>query len=381
MPGPYVWIQASSADVLRPLRQLIGRMTDLRPEIEFVITLSAGLDQQNRNLTRLRSDGIAVVATPADTPAAAQAFLNHWRPATCLWIGSELRAPLLLETAKRGCHLIGLDTARPQTPPRWWKWLPGLRKSVLAAFDTIIVADETSAQNRRRLGAPAARIEQIGLLEEGSAPLPCNEKHRAALSEALKTRPVWAATHVAPDEVNQVLAAQKSAARRAHRLLLALHLEDPETLTKTAEAAQEMGLSVQQRCESGMPDDNTDILLTADPADLGLWYRLAPAAFLGQSLTQGGGADPFEAAALGAAILHGPNLSNYRDAYAQLTTAGAAQLIRNTPDLSRELLRLQAPEVAATMAHAAWEVSSSGAAVTDRLLDLAFAAIDESETP
>jgi 3-deoxy-D-manno-octulosonic-acid transferase len=57
-------------------------------------------------------------------------------------------------------------------------------------------------------------------------------------------------------------------------------------------------------------------------ASLGLWYRVAPISLVGGSLQPIGGHNPFEPAALGSAILHGPYVTNFVDIYQRLSEAG-----------------------------------------------------------
>jgi 3-deoxy-D-manno-octulosonic-acid transferase len=57
--------------------------------------------------------------------------------------------------------------------------------------------------------------------------------------------------------------------------------------------------------------------------ELGLWYRLAPIAFVGRSLIPpGGGQNPLEPARLGCAIAVGPHTGNFNDHIALLRDAG-----------------------------------------------------------
>jgi 3-deoxy-D-manno-octulosonic-acid transferase len=109
---------------------------------------------------------------------------------------------------------------------------------------------------------------------------------------------------------------------------------------------------------------------------LGLWYRVAPISLVGGSLQPIGGHNPFEPAALGSAILHGPYVTNFVDIYQRLSEAGAARLVTGPDTLSEAVHELMNPDKAAAMAHAAWEVVSQGAEVTDRALDAIFDRLD-----
>ena len=102
---------------------------------------------------------------------------------------------------------------------------------------------------------------------------------------------------------------------------------------------------------------------------MGLWYRIASVSFVGGSLVEVGGHNPFEPALLGSAILFGPHVRNFVDGYRRLSDAGAAVLVRSEPELAEALVATIAPDRAAEMAAAAWAACSEGAEVTDAVLD------------
>jgi 3-deoxy-D-manno-octulosonic-acid transferase len=67
---------------------------------------------------------------------------------------------------------------------------------------------------------------------------------------------------------------------------------------------------------------------------LGLLYRLAPVVFIGGSLIRHGGQNPIEAAKLGAAILHGPNVANFAEIYRALDNVRGAGLVGDPETLA-----------------------------------------------
>ena len=74
--------------------------------------------------------------------------------------------------------------------------------------------------------------------------------------------------------------------------------------------------------------------------ELGLFYRLAGVVFLGKSLAGGGGGqNPIEPAKLGAAILHGPDVSQFRaTSTRELDAARRRAAGRTTRTISRGAL-------------------------------------------
>jgi mannosyltransferase len=69
------------------------------------------------------------------------------------------------------------------------------------------------------------------------------------------------------------------------------------------------------------------VYLTDTLGETGLWFRLAPVAFLGGSLVPAGGHNPWEPASCGAAVLTGPGVANVEPTWAALVAAGGAAVV------------------------------------------------------
>ena len=137
------------------------------------------------------------------------------------------------------------------------------------------------------------------------------------------------------------------------------------------------GWDVALRSRDEEPSEGDQIYIADTEGELGLWYRLAPLSYMGGTLSgRGTPRHPYEAAALGSAILHGPKTLDFAPAYARLGQAEAARLLRGSPQLATGIGELLAPDRAAEMAHNAWQLTSSGAGVTDRVVDYLLALVD-----
>ena len=84
-----------------------------------------------------------------------------------------------------------------------------------------------------------------------------------------------------------------------------------------------------------------------------LIYPLAGRVFIGGTLTDRGGHTPYEPAAHGAALIHGPDVANFRAPFARLDAAGAASAITDAHELAAALFRLKSPEAQRSQADAA----------------------------
>ncbi len=147
-------------------------------------------------------------------------------------------------------------------------------------------------------------------------------------------------------------------------------MDDQEQAIIATSKLSALSLRVQIYKHASPLAPETDIFISYGLKNLVMWFRLAPFCFLGGSLVQAGGADPFEAAALGSAILHGPYTQTYQNDFERLLDAGGARMVYNSEMLSNALVETLSPERAAEMAHAAWEICSAGAEVNDRVIEL-----------
>ncbi|MFD2813353.1 hypothetical protein ACFSYD_16260 [Paracoccus aerius] len=89
---------------------------------------------------------------------------------------------------------------------------------------------------------------------------------------------------------------------------------------------------------------------------------------------------PFEPAALGSAIVHGPHTARFATEWQQLGGAGAARQVSGAEELANAIAELSQPDLIATLASNAWTVSTGGADVTMRICAPVLDAIAKATT-
>ncbi len=371
--GKLVWMHLGAGSNLKRLAQLARRLYDLRPGLAFLVTALG-----DASPTAAGFPGTMVTdRTPAERVPSVAAFLDHWRPDLALIAGATLPPALIAGTHDRGIPLILADIRLGTEDVGQWRWRRGLAASLLSRFSRVLAQDPETAARLRAIGGRQLPVEIAGRIEETSEPLPGSEAERAALAELLATRPVWLAVACPEAEEEAVIAAHARAMRLAHRMLLILVPADAQRADALADRIGREGWVVARRSREEEPEADVQVFLADGEAELGLWYRLAPVTFMGGTLSPGGtGRNPFEPAALGSAILHGPHPGPYPDAYALLADARATRLVNGAEALADAVADLIAPDRAALLAHNAWAVSSGGAEVTDRVAEIVLATLD-----
>lgn len=374
--GELVWGHAGSRGRVLALCDLAERLAVQRPGLRLLLTVG----EDTGALPDLPSRVIVQTVPPESIPAI-EAFLAHWAPDLCIWTVGHLRPALIECSAEAGIPMFLVDAADSGFEGVRGRPWPDPARAVLRHFECVMASSANASRRLVRLGVATERISVSGTLQSGTSALPCNEDEREALEAAIGGRPVWLAALVQASELQVIIDAHRAALRSAHRRLLIVVPDDPSQGVEMAQSLRAKGWRVARWSLGEVPQEVTQILLVdTDEHDLGLWYRLAPITFMGSSLDAGhGGRDPFGPAALGSAILHGPNVARYRPAYTRFSEAGAARSIKDAETLAAALTHLTAPDQAAAMAHAAWTVATDGAEVTNRVVDLAQDALDRQE--
>lgn len=374
--GELLWFHAASVGESLSLLDLIEALIDERPDLNVLIT--TGTRSSADLLERRLPDQTIHQFVPLDARPFVQAFLDHWKPDVAVWTESELWPSLIHETRERGIPMLSINTRMSKASYSKWIKIRGAARALLGKFDLFLAQDQITVKHLKRLGAAPSKVRVNGSLKESNGALPHDEEMRQDISVALETRPVWLAASTHPGEEAMVAQAQRIARRTAPRLLLIIAPRHPERGPQIAETLRKEGWRVGLRSEGAQPDAVMDIYVADTLGEMGLWYRIAPLNFLGGSLVAIGGHNPFEPAALGSAIIHGPHTANAEEIYDRLDEAEGAKLVKDAKGLSEAVIELLEPHKSAAMAHAAWEISSQGAQAAETAIIEINAALDRA---
>jgi len=366
--GPLVWFHAASVGESLSVLDLIRRIETRWPQLRVLVT--TGTVTSAQLMTSRLPDGAIHQFYPLDFKGPVRKFLDHWQPDLVLWTESEFWPTMLGEVKRRKLPLILLNARMSEKSAKTWRWIPSAGKRIVRHFDLIMTQDQATRDRLLRMGAMPDSVEVTGSLKDSAAPLPHDEDERKRISIKLGATPVWCAASTHPGEEVIIAQAHRLARRSAPGLALILVPRHPDRGPEIAAALVTDGWRVGLRSAGDEIREGIEIYVADTLGELGLWYRICPVSLVGGSLVAVGGHNPFEPAALGSAIVHGPHIANFAEAYRQLHAAGAAVEVSSAADLASTISDLVRPDRAAIMATAAWDLSSAGAGTLDRVLSL-----------
>ena len=372
--GALVWLHAASVGESLSALPMIERVLARLPAAHLLVTtgtVTSALLMSERLPPRAFHQFV-----PLDAAPWVARFLDHWRPDLGLWIESELWPNLLLQAADRGIPLILVNARLSDRSYRGWRRWKRAARRLARAFQLVLAQTEADAARYRTLGAP--RVAMPGNLKFASPPLGADEGKLAQLRNEIGARPVWVAASIHPGEEIHVGPAQRILRERVKDVLAIVVPRHPEkgAAIQAAMAASDLKIARRAAGEALVP--GTDIYIADTLGELGLFYRLAGAAFVGGSLIPHGGQNPIEPALLGVPILHGPHMFNFAAAIASFGRMDAARFVEDSYGLAEHLADiLGRPDVRARMGAAAKSIAESERGVIDRVM----AALEPSLAP
>lgn len=329
--GPLVWLHGAS----------IGESLALLPLVQALIERGAHALVTTGTASSARVVGARLPAgavhqfLPLDCGRFVKRFLGHWRPDLALFAESELW-PNMIAAAHAQKIPVALVNARMSARSfDRWRMAPGAAGELMGMIDAVFAQSQIDAARFARLGARDAQV--AGNLKYDVAAPPAAPDALAELVAQIGPRPVWIAASTHPGEEEMCVDAHMMLRGRAPDLLTVIVPRDARRGAEVAALAASQGARVARRGESARIADDTQVYVADTFGELGLWYRLAGVVFMGKSLVPGGGQNPIEPAKLGAAVLHGPSIENFAEAYAALEAAGAAVRVADTEELARAL--------------------------------------------
>ena len=364
--GPLVWMHAVGLGEVLALRGLIEEMHRARADLQFLVTSSARASGEV--FDRNRPPRTLHQYLPLDAGRFVTRFLDHWRPDLSVWAEQDLWPRSVVASHARGIPLAMINARMNDRALASRRKAGRFYGDLYARFALLAAQDAATARNLRLL-APGAAVEVMGSLKAACAPL-ADGADRPRLAVALAGRRLWCAASTHPADEAVVLAAQAQRFAEDPAVLLVLAPRLPDRRDEISAHCARLGLRCVLRSDGAVPGPQDAVWIADSFGEMGLWYRLCPVSVIGGSFGDTGGHNPWEAASLGSAILHGPNTVNFGNDYAALALADAARDISSAESLAAALtvpgLEAMAERAAAVQARSRQGIS----ALRDRLLAL-----------
>jgi 3-deoxy-D-manno-octulosonic-acid transferase len=339
-PEPRCWIHAVSVGESTAAVPLVEGIRRRWPELGLVVTTITPTG------ARIVGERLAGTAThryfPIDLPAPVRRALDAVHPCFFVAIETELWPNFLRALARRRVPAMIANGRISDRSFRRYRWIRGLMRRVLADVSVFAMQTDEDARRIIALGAPPSRVVVTGNLKSDLVP-EATGADAAAWRERLRLGAgarLWIAGSTHRGEEAVVLDAFLRARTRCPDLALLLAPRHPERAGEVEDLIRERGLSAARR--SRLPGDGQPgaVVILDTVGELAALYTLAEVVFVGGSLVPIGGHNVLEPAMRGKPVLVGPHMSNFREGAELLQRSGGGLVVKDGPELERELTRL-----------------------------------------
>ena len=337
--GGGIVLHAASVGEFNAALPLITSLLKAYPDVALTVTTLTPTGSQ-RVINELGSK-VFHVYIPLDTRGAVERFYKRLKPCMLIVIETEIWPNLYRAAHQRKIPLVIANGRLSENSVRQYQRWRALITPVLAPLSWVGAQTALDAERLVQCGSRLEVTENTGNLKfDQQVPASLSEQAEALRLRWGSTRPVLVAgsTHEADEAV--LLPAFSRLLETLPDALLILVPRHPERFESAAQSARNSGLSVQTFSEGSACTPQTQCFVIDTMGQLMNYYACADAVFVGGSMGEQGGHNALEPAALGKAIMIGPNYWNAKEIVSELLQCGAARQVSNENEMLDTSLQL-----------------------------------------
>ena len=334
IPENPVWVHAVSVGEVQSASSLIRRIKS-RSAYPCVIST---VTETGREMAGKLLTGVAdrIIYSPIDCRKYVTRSLDAIRPAVYITMETELWPEILTQLKARNIPAFLANGRLSDKSFRRMRRTRFFWRGVLSCIDKFMVRFDDDKEKFHALGVPEEKIVVTGdckvdsLLDRRKTTSPDNWGWLKDGDSPLFTA---GSTHAGEDEV--VISAFRMARRKFPGARLAIVPRHPERALMTVAAAlpyDDIHAELLSRIEPG--NNSADVIVVDRIGVLFDLYAASDAVFIGGSLVEKGGQNPFEPAIFGLPAVHGPCMTDFPDTD-RMDSFGAAVCVHNDSELSR----------------------------------------------
>lgn len=347
---PGIWVHAVSVGEVQAAAPLLQALRHRYPALPVTVTTATPTGAARARA--MFPDEVTVRFLPWDSPGCVRRFLDRIQPRLAVIVEKEWWPVLYRECGRRSIPVLLAGAILSARSESHYRLLAPVCRETLRQHLTVAARAEEDAARFRALGVPAERVTVIGHLKF-DIDAAASAERGVAVREACgwAGRFVLVAGSTYAEEEAALLDVQQRLAGEGLALALVLAPRHPPRFDSVAMQLSTRGLSYRRRSSGTLVTsdaatvpaghDDTEIWLLDTLGELRHFYAAADLAFVGGSLVSDvGGHNLLEPAALGVPTLTGPYGYNAPEVTAALVDAGAVEIVQDAAHLAAAVGRL-----------------------------------------
>ena len=326
--GKLIWFHGASVGEIQSIIPLLERF-EKNKEIRQILVTSNTVSS-SFIIKNLKFKKTIHQFFPIDCNFISKKFLNYWKPTKAFFIDSEIWPNTVNNLYKRNIPIFLLNGRITKKSFRRWKFFSYFAKSIFGKFHLCLSSNTETKKYLKKLGAK--NIKFIGNLKFSQSE---NEKTNLNkdLINLINSRKAWCASSTHYNEEELCGMAHIRLKKRFKNILTIIIPRHINRIDSIKAELQNLDLKIHLDEPKNKISPDTDIYLVNSYGKTKLFYKVCKNIFLGGSLIEHGGQNPLEATRYGCKVLHGPNVSNFREIYKFLNKKKLSKKISNQDQL------------------------------------------------
>ena len=326
--GKLIWFHGASVGEIQSIIPLLERF-EKNKEIRQILVTSNTVSS-SFIIKNLKFKKTIHQFFPIDCNFISKKFLNYWKPTKAFFIDSEIWPNTVNNLYKRNIPIFLLNGRITKKSFRRWKFFSYFAKSIFGKFYLCLSSNTETKKYLKKLGAK--NIKFIGNLKFSQSE---NEKTNLNkdLINLINSRKAWCASSTHYNEEELCGMAHIRLKKRFKNILTIIIPRHINRIDSIKAELQNLDLKIHLDEPKKKISPDTDIYLVNSYGKTKLFYKICKNIFLGGSLIKHGGQNPLEATRYGCKVLHGPNVSNFREIFRFLNKKKLSKKISNQDQL------------------------------------------------
>ena len=326
--GKLIWFHGASVGEIQSIIPLLERF-EKNKEIRQILVTSNTVSS-SFIIKNLKFKKTIHQFFPIDCNFISKKFLNYWKPTKAFFIDSEIWPNTVNNLYKRNIPIFLLNGRLTKKSFRRWKFFSYFAKSIFGKFYLCLSSNTETKKYLKKLGAK--NIKFIGNLKFSQSE---NEKTNLNkdLINLINSRKTWCASSTHYNEEEFCGMAHIRLKKRFKNILTIIIPRHINRINSIKADLQNLDLKIHLDEPKKKISPDTDIYLINSYGKTKLFYKVCKNIFLGGSLIEHGGQNPLEATRYGCKVLHGPNVSNFREIFRFLNKKKLSKKISNQDQL------------------------------------------------
>ena len=362
------WFHGASVGEFNGLKPIISRLLNAGFNAKVFCTTMTSSGKAQAQQSKLCDFATHL---PFDHPLFVNRALDLVQPNLLVIAETELWPNLIMSATLRNIPVVIVNGRISDYSWPRYRRMRLFCAPVLRHITMCLVQSEKDRERFNSLGVKTDRIKVVGSTKYDARPREFTSSERDSYFEQFglnPSDPVFIAGSVRPGEDEVVLDAYLEVRRRFPNLQLIIaprHKEKFGTVKQLLCSKQ-----IEFNCRSsGLPKQKKPVLLLDTYGELAIAYALGAMAFVGATLVDIGGHNPFEPASFSLPVIVGPFTRNVADEVAQLLAVNALFYVSDRASLIATLETLCSnPKLRQLAGAAAYNTWRQNLGATDRVI-------------